>query len=175
MSNLDNQQWRRVQALTDFSQSLSALTFFMDIPERTDRIERKRYRCYHDAAIIYYCRPFTMSRGLPILSPKSVYRPSTAEEKGLHNFLLTERNKVVAHTDADRMRLLLTSFDVVDGIRFPQIVEDEGFALLGKERLFEQWLHKLTSSLTKEVFHLMQQHEPGVEFRQDYLHKDGAK
>ena len=175
MSKLDNQQWRRVQALTDFNQSLSALTFFIDIPERTTRIERKRYRSYHDAAIIYYCRPFTRSRGLPILSPKSVYRQYNAEEKGLHGFLMTERNKVVAHTDADRMRLLLTSFNVVDGIRFPHIVEDEGFALLGKERLFEQWLHKLISALAKEVFHLMQHLEPGVEFRRDYLHEDRAK
>lgn len=175
MIKLDSLQLRRVQALTDFSQSLSALTFFMDIPERTTRVERKRYRCYHDAAIISYCRPFTKSKGLPILSMKSVCQQPTAGEKALHEFLMTERNKVVAHTDTDRMRLLLTSFDVADGIRFPQIVEDEGFALLGKEMLFELWLHKLHRSLAKEVFHLMQQHEPGVEFRQDYLHEDRDK
>ena len=169
MAELDERQWRRVQALTDFSQALSALTFFMDIPERTTRVERKQYRCYHDAAIISYCRPFTKSNGLPILSLKSVYRPSSSEERALHSFLMVERNKVVAHTDADRMRLLLTSFDVMDGIRFPQLVEDEGFALLGKERLFETWLRKLKHSLAAEVFHLVQRHEPGVEFRQDYL------
>jgi hypothetical protein len=172
MTILNEQQWRRVQALTDFKQSLSALTFFMEIPERINRIERKRYRCYHDAAIISYCRPFTRSNGLPILSRKSVRKDTSAEERELHDFLMNERNKVIAHTDADRMRLLLTSFEVIEGIRFPHIVEDEGFALLGKEYTLEVWLHKLVDSLAKEVFHLMQEYEPGVKFRQDYLHND---
>lgn len=172
MSTLDEKQWRRVQALTDFSQSLSALTFFMEIPERTNRVERKRYRCYHDAAIISYCRPFTKSNGLPTLSlSRAQKRETTSEEKELHTFLMNERNKVVAHTDTDRMRLLLTSFDV-KGIRFPHIVEDEGFALLGKETQFQARLRKLKDSLATEVFHLMQEHEPGVKFRQDYLHND---
>lgn len=172
MSTLDEKQWRRVQALTDFSQSLSALTFFMEIPERTNHVERKRYRCYHDSAIVSYCRPFTKSNGLPTLSRKSVRKDTSPEERELHNFLLNERNKVVAHTDADRMRLLLTSFDVSDEIRFPHIVEDEGFALVGKESQFEAWLRKLTHSLATEVFQLMQEYQPGVEFRRDYLHND---
>nr|WP_295662083.1 hypothetical protein [Polymorphobacter sp.] len=172
MDILDENQWRRVQALTDFNEALSALTFFMEMPERTNRIERKRYRCYHDTAIISYCRPFTKSNGLPILSRKSVRKDTLPEEKQLHALLMDERNKVVAHTDADRMRLLLTSFDVLDGIRFPHIVKDEGFALIGNERQFEAWLHKLTASLATEVFEMMQVHEPGVEFRQDYLHDD---
>lgn len=158
----------------DFHQSLSALTFFMDIPDFTDRIERKRFRCYHDAAIISYCRPFTKSNGLPTLSLKSVCRPTLPEEKALHSFLMNERNKVVAHTDADRMRILVTSFEVTGGFRFPQIIQDEGFSLIGKERHFEAWLRKLTHALGTEVFHLMQEHEPGVKFRQDYLHNDAS-
>lgn len=172
MTLLDDKQWRRVQALTDFQQSLSALTFFMDLPDGAIRVVRKRYRCYQDAAIINYCRPFTKSNGLPILSLKSVRTDTGPAEKALHTFLMNERNKVVAHTDVNRMRLLLTSFEFSDGINFPQIVEDEGFALLGKEQQFEAWLRKLIEPLATEVFHLMQEQEPGTAFRQDYLHTD---
>lgn len=170
MSSLDKQQWRRVQALTDFQQSLSALTFFLDIPAQTTRVERRRYRCYQTAAIISYCRPFTRSNGLPKLELDAIHNDISEEEQTLHNFLMTERNKVVAHTDIDRMRLLLTSFEVRDGINFPHIVEDEGFALIGKEHQFEVWLRKLIQPLASEVYDFVQGHEPNVEFRQDYLH-----
>lgn len=170
MSSLDKQQWRRVQALTDFQQSLSALTFFLDIPDQTNHVERRRYRCYQNAAIISYCRPFTRSNGLPKLELSSVQKDISVEEQTLHNFLITERNKVVAHTDIDRMRLLLTSFEVGAGINFPHIVEDEGFSLLGKEHQFEVWLRKLIQPLASEVYEFVQGHEPKVEFRQDYLH-----
>lgn len=169
MDHLDKKQWRRVQALTDFRQSLSALTFFFESPERMNRVDRKRYRCYQDAAIISYCRPFTRSNGLPKLSLETVLTDISLEEMTLHTFLISERDKVVAHTDVDRMRLLLTSFEVLDGIKFPQIVTDEGFALIGKEHQFEAWLHKLIAPLATEVFHLMQEQEPRVEFRQDHL------
>jgi hypothetical protein len=170
MSSLDKKQWRNAQALTDFQQSLSALTFFMDIPQQTCRVERKQYRCYQEAMIINYCRPFTQSKGLPKLSLKSVLKNTSAEETALHNFLMIERNKVVAHTDVDRMRMLLTSFEVSDGLHFPHIVEDEGFALIGKENQLEVWLHKLIAHLAEELWLLMQKQEPGVEFRQDWLH-----
>lgn len=172
MSSVDKQQWRRVQALTDFQQSLSALTFFLDIPAHTNRVERRRYRCYQDAAIICYCRPFTRGNGLPKLELGSVHNEISVEEQALHNFLMTERDKVVAHTDIDRMRLLLTSFEVGDGINFPHIVEDEGFALIGKEHQFEVWLRKLIQPLASEVYEFVQGHEPKVEFRQDYLHNN---
>ena len=172
MTLLDKRQWRRVQALTDFQQSLSALTFFMDLPDRAIRVVRRRYRCYQDAAIISYCRPFTKSNGLPKLSLKSVRKYNSPEEEALHDFLMKERNKVVAHTDLDRMRLLLTSFELGDGFNFPEVVEDEGFALIGKERQFEAWLRKLIEPLATEVFHLMQGQEPGTAFSQDYLHTD---
>jgi len=166
---LEDQQWRMVQALQDFQHSLSALTFFCDIPDQTSKVERRRFRCYHDNAIIAYCRPFTTSKGLPTLSLKSIGIRPSKEEKELHNFILAHRNKVVAHTDTDRMRILLTSFEITDGIRMPHIVDDEGFALFDHSASFEKWLFKLTRAIAGLVFDLMQRPEGPFEFRRDYL------
>lgn len=168
---LRKDQWRRVQALTDFQQALSALSFFMELPDETTRIERKRFRSYHTDAIISYCRPFTQSRGYPSLAFKPFKEALSTNERALHFTLVDERNKVVAHRDEDRVRLLLTSFKVLDGFNFPQLVEDESYFLRGKERLFERLLHSHIAILSKEVFDIMQGEDAGVKLRQDYLHQ----
>ncbi len=66
--SFSSNEWRTIQALHDVQEALSALTFFMDIPERLGEIERRRFRCYHDIMAVSYWRPFSKSDGLPKLS-----------------------------------------------------------------------------------------------------------
>jgi hypothetical protein len=166
---LDGHHWRKIQALQDFQHALSAISFFAEIPHRNSQIERRRFRCYQDYAVICYCRPFTNSSGLPKLSLRQLGIKPTQGERELHELLLDYRNKVVAHTDADRMRLLLTSFEVNPGVNFPQIAEDEGFVLLEKVDAVEAWLVKVMRPLAIEVFDLVQKLPAGTRNLRDYL------
>lgn len=166
---LEPTEWRRIQALQDFLFALSAVIFFGEIGQTAGEIERRRFRCYHDAATIAYCRPFTKSNGLPTLSLKSLGIKATPAERALHERVLAYRNKAVAHTDADRMRLLLTSFTVLDGIAMPHIVKDEGFALLEEMDAIEAWLRVLIKALSAHVFTMMQGLPHGTRLLKDYL------
>ena len=161
--------WRKVQALQDFQQALSALTFFAEIPEQATRVQRRRFRCYHDLAVVAYCRPFTTSGGLPKLSLKSLGVRPTASERTLHERLMDYRNKVVAHTDADRMRLLVTSFEVSEGILMPYIVEDEGFEFLRDVEPLDRWLRRVHAALAKCIFEKVQAIPSGTRFIKDFL------
>ena len=58
---LTPRQFRIVQSIADFQMALSALGFLSDLGEREpiSRIDRRRFRCFEDAAIIAYGGPFT--------------------------------------------------------------------------------------------------------------------
>lgn len=166
---LTARDWRKIQALQDFQHALSAITFFSEIAEETTRVERRRFRCFHDSAVVAYCRPFTKSSGLPLLSLKDIGIAPSPEEKTLHTRLMTYRNKVVAHTDADRMRLLLTSFTMFEGVAMPHIADDEGFEFLNDLMALESWFHRLIDALARYVFAKVQQFPHGTRLLKDYL------
>lgn len=168
---LEDQDWRKIQALQDFQQSLSAFTFFLDVPAVTTEIERRRFRSYHDSAVISYCRPFTTSKGLPMLSLKQIGIKTTNDEKALHRRLMEYRNKVVAHTDADRMRLLVTSWTAFEGEKYaiPHVVEEEGFEFLDDLHAIYDWLHRIMTPLATFVFDKIQEFPHGTRHLRDYL------
>lgn len=166
---LEARDWRKIQALQDFQHALSAITFFMDIGEQETEIERRRFRCYHDSAVVAYCRPFTKSSGLPMLSLRDLGIKASVDQRALHDRLMSYRNQVVAHTDEDRMRLLLTSFTVLEKFAMPQIVKDEGFEFLDDMRKIETWLRMLIRALSEYVFEMMQKMPHGTRLLKDHL------
>ena len=144
---LDDHDWRKIQALQDFRHAWSALGFASECRDRLNLDERRRFRCFYDAAVISYCRPFTESKGLPKLSLKGIGIKPTPQEKAFHSRILEHRNKVVAHTDADRMRVLVVPRTSLFDRTFAEITEDDGFELRRDVAPFSTWLRKLLDTL----------------------------
>ncbi|MEO9635956.1 hypothetical protein [Parasphingorhabdus sp.] len=166
---LNEVDWRNIQALVDMEQSLSSLTFFEDIPDKTNRIERRKFRCFHDSMVISYCRPFTESKGLPKLSLKKLGVKLDDQENVLHKRLFKYRNEVAAHTDRDRMRIAQTSFQVSDNIRIPHIVHDESFEFLDDLRKIEDLVRKILRALSSFVYEQVQDQDDGAINWRDHL------
>jgi hypothetical protein len=161
---LSERDWRKIQALQDFQQAWSSFLFLEDLPSEISQEERWRFRCYHDAAVISYCRPFTQSKGLPTLSFKAIGIEPASGERALHHRIIEYRNKVVAHTDTDRMSLVVTSSRIWEGVAYvmPRVFEDVGFEFADDIGAIVDWLRKIMTPLATFVFDLMQTLPPGV-------------
>jgi hypothetical protein len=170
----DKQQLRLIYSLRDFQLALSSWTFFMEVDpdEPCSKVELRRFRCYQDSAVIAYWRPFSRADGLPALSFAEIGVTPTADELGLHERLRVYRNKVVAHSDPERMRILLTSIEVGDegeGPHMPIIRWDEGLELVGDHRTLEAWLHRLVHAASTAIFELVQDAPKPFRFLKDHL------
>ncbi|WP_033073839.1 hypothetical protein [Sphingopyxis sp. MWB1] len=161
---LNEGDWRKIQALEDFKFSVGGFSLLSNLPTERLQVEREAARSYHDAAVVSYCRPFTQSKGLPILSFKSIGIKPSSTERALHERLLEYRNKVVAHTDVDRMSLVLTSSRIWEGVRYmmPHVFEEVGFEFIGDLDALDDWLRKIMTPLATFVFDLMQELPPGT-------------
>lgn len=161
---LGERDWRKIQALQDFQHAWSSFLFLEELPSQVSQEERWRFRCYHDAAVISYCRPFTQSKGLPTLSFKAIGIEPASDERELHRRIIEYRNKVVAHTDADRMSLVVTSSRVLEGFAYvmPHVFEDVGFEFADEIDAIIAWLRTIMTPLATFVFDLMQTMPPGV-------------
>lgn len=106
-----------------------------------------------------------------MLSLKRVGIKATDNEKALHERLMEYRNKVVAHTDADRMRLLVTSWTAFEGEKYaiPHVVEDEGFEFLNDIPAIYEWLHRIMTALATFVFDKVQEYPHGTRHLRDHL------
>ena len=137
----------------------------------------RRFRCYETTMIVAYARPFLDSRGkIPQLSFKMAGAKLTDEQKGLHRRLLTVRNKVIAHSDTDMMRMLsraepITLSDDFE-LAFFQTVFDEGLEFIGL------MLHKLRSlievvygSIFRKLFADAQTHPKSFDLTIDHVSK----
>ncbi|WP_156029161.1 hypothetical protein [Sphingobium sp. DC-2] len=151
--------------------AISAVTFLCELEpdQRISRVERRRYRCFEDTAIVSYCRPFTQSKGLPTLSLKKLGVKPTTEQQVLHDRLWERRNKVVAHTDIDRMRLAMSSFQPFDDhpVMLPMMDFDDGLAFFNERHEWEEWVQLLIHRATKSVFDRVQGRLP-IRFRRDH-------
>ncbi|MFY7744015.1 MAG: hypothetical protein ACOVQY_01225 [Erythrobacter sp.] len=168
-----NADWRLFQALDDIQEALSALTFFMDVPERISEIERRRFRCYHDMMAVSYWRPFSQSKGLPSLGWAALGIKPSPDERALHKRIGDYRNKLVAHTDMAKMRIKVKAMVVGDREddfpRYPIVVKDVGFEFLNDQRNIENWLWKLRSSLQEKTFRIVQAMPADETVTIDYL------
>jgi len=114
-------------------------------------MERRRLRCYETMLVVAYARPFTQSRGAAApLSMKMVGLKLSNDRQALHDRLMDMRNKIMAHSDSEMMRMTTQPFDVPmkDGeppMYLIQTVFDEGISLLGA-LLIE------TNELLREVY-----------------------
>lgn len=98
-----------------------------------------------------YTRPFSQSRGeIPALTMKMIDLKLSEEKRALHDRLMLMRNQIMAHSDAEMMRMTTQAFDVPLRSGEPplfliQAVFDEGVTLLGALLL-------QTNELLREVF-----------------------
>jgi hypothetical protein len=137
--NAERRRRRLLYSLNDLQQALSACEFLYECDETKtySKIELRRFRCYETTLIVAYSRPFSQSRGaVSPLTLKMVNLKLTKERKALHDRLLEMRNKIMAHSDGEMMRMTTQSFDVLmrDGeppMYFIQTVFDEGVTLTG--------------------------------------------
>lgn len=168
---LTPRQVRLVQSIADFQMALSALDFLSDLGEREpiSRIDRRRFRCFEDAAIIAYGRPFTDAKGLPKLSFKQVGLKAEPHETALHNRIMERRHKVVAHSDADRQRIAFTSHKVFDdvAIMLPHMDFDDALEFYSDRLILVDWINKLVGATSKTIFDAVQELAP-IRFIRDH-------
>jgi hypothetical protein len=137
--NAERRRRRLPYSLNDLQQALSACEFLYECDETQtySKIELRRFRCYETTLVVAYTRPFSQSRGaVPPLTLKMVNLKLSKERQALHDRLMEMRNKIMAHSDSEMMRMTTQPFDVPmrDGeppMYFIQTVFDDGITLLG--------------------------------------------
>jgi hypothetical protein len=106
----------------------------------------------------------------------------TYEDKALHDTLMRLRNKVMAHSGADMMRMVSHSWQLDDLrtesgqpiVAFKPFFSD-GILFLGKDLwAFEKLLHKLYGSLYRLLANRAQTNPKEFLFRKDYLDEADA-
>lgn len=178
------QRIRLVMALDDIALSLSAADFLwnIDADESCSLVELRRYRCYEQACVISYGRLFADSRGLPKFSLKMVGIKPTEDQSALHDQLIAMRNKVIAHSDAERVRVRASSFPVSLGdeagrdVHFPNIQFDEGLTWLDTGALpLVKWLRIIRSATQTKIFKELQENPDAFNFYVDYKNPDASQ
>ena len=163
---------RLVYSARDFQLALSALDFFLEVgeAEKYSHIELRRFRCYLDMAAIAYCRPFSRSPGIPRFAFDQIGLALTPDEQTLHHRIQIYRDKVVAHSDLDHMRVNITSFSPFEDrpdIRMPHMVTDEGLDFLDARRLWEALLRRIRHEIAKRIFDIAQENPKAIDFKLD--------
>jgi hypothetical protein len=174
---------RLLYSLGDFQLALSACDFLYecDPQSRYSKIELRRFRCFETSLIIAYGRPFSQSEGgVPPLTLKMAKAELTEQQQSLHRRLVRMRNKVIAHSDREMMRMTTQTFDVPlgdDGHKFVliQSVFDEGVTLLGDLLIdTNELLRKLYHSTYKTLSDEAQKNPSLLNMRLDHnLHQEG--
>lgn len=164
-----------IYSLRDFQLALSSLDFLLEVDEDATygKVELRRFRCYLEAAATAYWRPFASANGLRALTFEQLGVVPTDAESELHDRIRVFRNKVVAHSDPERMRVLLTSLQPFDdhAVRLPVYRFDEGLDFLPDRDLWVGWLRKLIHSVAEWVFREVQGETP-YRFERDYVTPD---
>jgi hypothetical protein len=177
---------RLLYSLGDLQLALSACEFLYecDPQSRYTKVELRRFRCFETTLIIAYGSPFSQSDGgVPALTLKMVKAELTEQEKALHRRLIRMRNKVIAHSDRELMRMTTQTFDMPlrdaeengQSFVFIQSVFDEGITLLG-DLLFDtnELVRKLYQSIYKTLSDEAQKEPSSFNVRLDHnLHQKG--
>lgn len=106
---------RLMYSLGDLQLALSASAFLMECEpdEKYTRVELRRFRCYETALVTAYMRAFSQSKGkVPPLSFKMADLKLIGDQMKLHRRLVDLRNKVVAHSDREMMRITAQTFSM---------------------------------------------------------------
>jgi hypothetical protein len=167
--------------MRDFQLALSATEFLLECnPDQAITVvQLRRYKCYETTAIIAYTRPFSESRGeTPRLSLDLIGVSLDGKQRALHERLMLLRNKVIAHSDSEMMRMAvdIRSVDFGNGDAFPLIAArfDEGLEFVGYEPICE--MQTLFNTVYQGVFETLQKdaraNPEEFRFRHDYLDGD---
>jgi hypothetical protein len=176
----ERQRVRLVYSLRDFQIALSAATFLSECePEKKySKVELRRFRCYETEMIMAYTRPFSQAHGeIPRLTLEMSGAQLTNAQKELHEDLIMTRNKIVAHSDGDMMRLLSTTAPITLGRHdFKFIVMgtafDEGLGFIGVALYrVTELISLVRGAIFEKVLLDAQKHPERFEFRKDYLNK----
>ena len=178
-TSVDPRVLRLFYAARDLQFALSAFDFLLELDEEGlySKVELRRFRCFLDAGVIAYCRPFTATKGVPTLSLKQIGVNATREESELHGRLMDYRNKVVAHSDADRMRIVVTTLKPFDDqdVFMPMMIVDEGVPFLDDRNALIDWLRRLMHSVGSKTFEIVQAAPQPFAFTQDYVANPSAE
>lgn len=170
VNDIDDRIHRLVYSMCDFAQASSALTFLdeeCDLKEKYSLADRRRFKCYENQAIVSFGRPFSASRGRPILSLNFIGVRFNKKERRLKKELIDLRNKVVAHSDIEKMhyRVDMKSFFKDDSVSMPMFTFDEGLFLNQNQRwIFREILNKLQFGIYERAFHLAQEFPEKFDF-----------
>jgi len=96
-------QFNRVlMSYVDFQQAHSIASIILDenLHENYPRKNRILLEALNFAMVVAYCRPFSGNKGVPDL-PKRFVRNLSKNEKEIHDALIEDRNKVIAHSDSE--------------------------------------------------------------------------
>jgi hypothetical protein len=111
-----NRRIRLLYSLKDIQLTLSVAEFLSecDPDESIGKVELRRYKCYETTAIVAYARPFSQSRGggFPRLSMSMIGVRLEEPMQALHTQIINLRNKQIAHSDAQMMRMVVKTGDV---------------------------------------------------------------
>jgi hypothetical protein len=105
---------RMMYSLTDLQLALSAITFLSECEwgKPISKVELRRYKCYETTALIAYTRPFAKSRGGLHLTFRMFDFSPTESQLAIHHEVMTLRNKLIAHSDFDMMRVVSQHFKI---------------------------------------------------------------
>ena len=168
---------RKLYSLGDFALALSAAAFLGECDEsgKCTKVELRRFRCYETTVIISYTRPFSQSsHRFPKLSLKMTGATLTEEQIALHHRLRKLRDKVIAHSDADMMRMTsqtdLMEFEKDFSFVLLQTVFDEGLTFIGsKFWKLNELLHVVHGSLYGALLREAQIESKEFNVRKDHL------
>jgi hypothetical protein len=158
----DIQLNRLIQSCGDFQQALSALTFLIeecDYALRYSTTELRKFKCYENAAIVAFARPFEVSRGRTVLGLRALGIQLNPAEVQLKKKVLDLRRKVVAHSDDERMHFKISTMQVFQDspLAFPVLLFEESLHLNQTEaKELHELLHKFARELALTIFALAQ-------------------
>ena len=124
---------RLIYSLKDFQMALSAYDFLTecDLEAPISTVNLRRFKSYETTMVVSYMRPFSSADGeIKKMSFDDLDLVLTPDQEELHSRIRILRNKVFAHSDGDRMRLLAKplKINMKDGFSFSafQTSFDEG-------------------------------------------------
>jgi len=185
MTNLSEaKKVRLLYSLKDFQVALSAYDFLseVDFDALISKVELRRLKCYETTMIVSYVRPFSAAYGkVKPLKFEDIGIVLSEKEAILHDRLISLRNKVFAHSDGDRMRLVAKpmKIEMSDGFTFQtfQTAFDDGLEFSDYMEIMD------VSGLIRRMFHAVWttlhdtfgQDPDWTELRQDYLAQHSAE
>lgn len=171
------QRLRLLYSLGDFQLALSAATFLSecDLDEKYSKVELRRFRCYETTMVMGYTRPFSEAKGeIPRLTLKMAGAKLDDKQRALHQKFLRLRNKVIAHSDAEMMRIVTKShsmkFDDGRDFVFFETVFDEGLSFVGLDLVWaNELLHIVHGAVYEKLIEQVQLQPAEFDLRKDYL------